>query len=92
MTQIITNPEIVDELRKRHASGEKPSALLKYLKSTHPGDGGLGFTAMKYFRVAFDLSLKPVLPIPGWTRGELSDEAIDSFLSSELPVSPRRYE
>ncbi|MFZ6769424.1 YrhB domain-containing protein [Undibacterium sp. Di26W] len=83
---MIFNPDIIDELRKRRTSGEKPSVLLKYIRSEYPDDRGLGFTAIKYFRIAFDLSLKQVLPIPDWVNGGLSDETIDAYLLKELTV------
>ncbi|MFZ6730587.1 hypothetical protein ACO0LG_01510 [Undibacterium sp. Ji42W] len=80
------NPEIIDALRKRSASGEKPSALLKHLGSEYPDDRGLGFTAMKYFREAFGLSLRQVLSIPDWVHGGISDERVDEYLLRELRV------
>ena len=86
------NLEIIDALRKRRASGEKPSALLKYLGSEYPDDRGLGFTAMKYFREAFGLSLRQVLSIPDWVHGLISDERVDEHLLRELRVSMQTAE
>ncbi|MFZ6768541.1 hypothetical protein ACO0LM_15895 [Undibacterium sp. Di26W] len=81
---IILNPEVIEELRKRRMSGENPSALLHYLKSQCPDNGGLGLMGMKYFREAFDFSLGQVLSIPGWASGEIPDERIDEFLLPEF--------
>lgn len=78
------NTEIIEELRRLRAQEKSPSDLLKYIKQKFPGDTHLVFSCMKYFRTAFDLSIKQVSPIAGWHSGELSDQKVDAFLNEEM--------
>lgn len=80
---VFLKPEVICELRKLRTSGKRPSEMLRYIKSQCENEG-LGLFAMKYFIEAFDLSLKQVLPIPGWASGEIPDERIDEFILPEL--------
>lgn len=78
---------LIEELRALKKLGSSPSVLLKYIIKKIPEDRHIVFTSMKYFRRAFDLSIKQTSPIGGWYSGELSDEAFDKFLNEEISAN-----
>ncbi|MFZ6874091.1 hypothetical protein ACO0LF_18695 [Undibacterium sp. Di27W] len=77
----VPDEKIVAELQRLKSLGLPPSALLKYLKNELPVVSGLYF--IKYFRVAFDMSLKAASPVASWLTDGLSDERVDQFISEE---------
>ncbi|MBI3728243.1 MAG: hypothetical protein HY254_07905 [Burkholderiales bacterium] len=77
----ILRARVVDELRKMKSLGQTPSAMLKHLKNECAIISWIDI--FRYFRLAFDLSLKEVSPIQGWLSGEISDERIDKYISDE---------
>lgn len=83
MIQIL-DTKIIEELRRLRNLGKPPSELLNYIKQQFPEDTHIVFSCMKYFRKAFDLSIKQVSPIAGWHSGEISDQRVDAFLNDEM--------
>lgn len=75
----ILDARVVDALRRMKSLEETPSVMLKYLKN----DCAITYwiDVIRYFRLAFTMSLKEAKPVTGWLSGELSDERIDQLIS-----------
>jgi hypothetical protein len=78
---------LVQEMRRNASRGASVPDLLRLLLERLGREAAYGATLAKYFMVAFDLPLRSVSPIGGWSpdsTGEISDARIQELISPEM--------
>jgi len=78
---------LVEELRCNASQGAKVPDLLRLLHERLGREAAYGTMLAKYFMAAFDLPLRSVSPIGGWTpdsTGEMSDARIQELIYPEI--------
>ncbi|NIA00661.1 hypothetical protein [Massilia sp. CCM 8734] len=83
MTPLLDD-NVTRELVAMKMANAKPSCMLHHIRLILADDAADWVIFMKYFRHAFDLSIKQVSPILGWHMGELDDSQLDNFLLAEI--------
>jgi hypothetical protein len=77
----------VQELRRKASQGASVPEMLRQLHERLGREAAFGTTLAKYFMAAFDLPLRTVSPIGGWSPdspGEISDARIQELIYPEI--------
>ena len=78
---------LVEELRRNASQGASVPDLLRLLHGRLGHEATYGTTLAKYFMAAFELPLRTVSPIGGWSpdsTGEISDARIQELIYPEI--------
>lgn len=91
------SPELVQDLRAKASAGASVPGLLREISRRLPADQQSSLYLLQYFRAAFYLSLKAVIPISSWKWREdgkdgISDERIEEDIRPEMEATRNLWE
>jgi hypothetical protein len=78
---------VVDELRRNASEGASVPELLRLLVEQLGTEADYRSTLARYFMAAFDLPLRTVSPLGGWSpdsRSEISDAKVQELIYPEM--------